>query len=164
MRKLVESTLVSLDGVICSPGPLVSVRRRAQAIGQGGTRGGPLGDQQTGLTDAPLGSRNEETARFAGLLQAADGTRTHDLLHGKQWLNRGFPLYMRDQRRGDTRGLLAITVDLGNEWVIDSRRSAGSCQGRSDGCGPGGRGFKTRRSPLRQHRARPPVASTDRRR
>jgi hypothetical protein len=23
-------------------------------------------------------------------LKAADGTRTHDLLHGKQWLNRGF--------------------------------------------------------------------------
>jgi hypothetical protein len=46
--------------------------------------GGPLGDQQTGLTDAPLGLRNEKTLRFAGLLQAADGTRTHDLLHGTQ--------------------------------------------------------------------------------
>src|SRR3954451_981873 len=32
--------------------------------------GGPLGDQRTGFTDAPLGSRDEKTLRFAGLLQS----------------------------------------------------------------------------------------------
>src|SRR5438876_7750473 len=68
---------------------------------------------------------------LAGLFRAADGTRTHDLLHGKQWLNRGFPLSMRDPGRSDTSGLPAITVDLGNEWVADARRSAG---GPAPGC------------------------------
>ena len=65
--------------------------------------------------------------------EAADGTRTHDLLHGKQLLNRGFPLSMRDPARSDTRGLPAITVDLGNEWVTDSRRSV---RRPATGCGP----------------------------
>jgi hypothetical protein len=32
--------------------------------------GGPLGDQETGVTDAPLGSSNEKTLRFAGLLRS----------------------------------------------------------------------------------------------
>src|SRR4051795_8915683 len=31
--------------------------------------------------------RNETTHRFAGLSEAADGTRTHDLLHGKQYVH-----------------------------------------------------------------------------
>jgi hypothetical protein len=53
----------------------------------------------------------------AALREAADGTRTHDLLHGKQLLDRRFPLLVRDRCRRDTRRLPAITVGLGNEWV-----------------------------------------------
>jgi hypothetical protein len=56
--------------------------------------------------------------RFAGTSEAAEGTRTLDLLHGKQLLNRGFPLSMRIRGVGDSRGLPAITVDSGNELVM----------------------------------------------
>jgi hypothetical protein len=55
---------------------------------------------------------------FAGTSEAADGTRTHDLLHGKQSLNRVFPLSKRIRGVGDSRGLPAITVDSGNELVM----------------------------------------------
>jgi hypothetical protein len=56
--------------------------------------------------------------------EAADGTRTHDLLHGKQWLSRVVPLTKRIRGVGDSRGLPAIAVDSGNELVMvraDSR-------------------------------------------
>src|SRR4051812_39480222 len=33
--------------------------------------------------------------RFAGLLEAVDGTRTHDVLHGKQYVKSGFQAEMR---------------------------------------------------------------------
>ena len=36
--------------------------------------------------------------RFAGTSEAADGTRTHDLLHGKQYLNLRFQACMRVSR------------------------------------------------------------------
>jgi hypothetical protein len=60
-----------------------------------------------------------------GFFEAADGTRTHDLLHGKQWLIRGFPVSMRIRGVGDSRGLPAITVDSGNELVMVDRCCAG---------------------------------------
>jgi hypothetical protein len=70
--------------------------------------GGPLGDQETGVTDAPLGSRNEETLRFAGLLQAADGTRTHDLLHGNRLRFPHKRFLARFSPESDYRGLPGI--------------------------------------------------------
>jgi hypothetical protein len=79
-------------------------------------------------SEGPASGGKEKPAHRAGLSEAADGTRTHDLLHGKQWLNRGSPLSMRDQCQSDTRGLPAITGDLGNEWVTESRRSAADGQ------------------------------------
>jgi hypothetical protein len=53
-----------------------------------------------------------------GFSEAAEGTRTLDLLHGKQWLDRVFPLSKRIRGVGDSRGLPAITVDSGNELVM----------------------------------------------
>jgi len=41
--------------------------------------------------------------------KAADGTRTHGLLHGKQWQGLVFPLFKRIRGAGDSRGLPAIT-------------------------------------------------------
>jgi hypothetical protein len=38
----------------------------------------------TATDDAERARTNKKPYVFAGLLQAADGTRTHDLLHGKQ--------------------------------------------------------------------------------
>src|SRR5437867_2861354 len=64
---------------------------------------------------------SRKSGRFAGTSEAADGTRTHDLLHGKQLLNRVFRLSRRDAGRSATCRLLAITVDLGNEWVTEVR-------------------------------------------
>src|SRR5947207_1308213 len=62
---------------------------------------------------------------YQEVLRGADGTRTHDLLHGKQSLNRGFPGSMRDSGRTDSSGLPAITVGLGNEWVTDRAGARG---------------------------------------
>jgi hypothetical protein len=78
----------------------------------------------------PLGVSREtkKPAHRAGLSEAADGTRTHDLLHGKQWRNPRSPLATRDRGVGDARGLPAITPGLGNEWVAESRRSAADGQ------------------------------------
>src|SRR5436309_3287730 len=89
------------------------------------------GKQQTVCRSRLLRGRptTRKPCDFAGLSEAADGTRTHDLLHGKQCLKRGFPLFMRDPGRSDTRGLPAITVDLGNEWVTESRRPGADGQG-----------------------------------
>ena len=88
--------------------------------------------------------------------EAADGTRTHDLLHGKQWLNRGSLLSMRGPRRGDTRRLPAITVDLGNQWVMESRRSGAERERvqRSVKCGEARACCAYGQTPLRRPRRR----------
>jgi hypothetical protein len=74
-------------------------------------------------------SESEKPAQEAGFAQAADGTRTHDLLHGKQWLSRVLPLSSRIRGVGDGRGLHAITGSSGNQLVTalkDARLSEGS--------------------------------------
>jgi hypothetical protein len=90
-----------------------------------GTNGGP---KQCLRGNAWWGLGTKKPAPGAGLSEAADGTRTHDLLHGKQWLNPRSPLVTRDRGVGDTHGLPPITVDLGNEWVTESRRSGADGQ------------------------------------
>jgi hypothetical protein len=119
--------------------PAVRPRRRAPQP----TRGRTGDDQPVGSRDSPpptsrpapspIPQRCRKNAPcnfslYAWLREAADGTRTHDLLHGKQWRNPRSPLVARDRGVGDTRGLPAITVGLGNEWVIESRRSAADGQ------------------------------------
>src|SRR3954471_20320665 len=76
----------------------------------------------------------KKPARGAGLSGAADGTRTHDLLHGKQWLNGGFAPSMREPGQHDARGLPAITVGSGSEWVMGKTAVPAECS-----AGPGSR-------------------------
>jgi integrase len=79
---------------------------------------GPDGPKSVSAETSWESSESEKPNPGAGFAQAADGTRTHDLLHGKQWLIRGFPLSMRIRGVGDSRGLPAISVDSGNELVM----------------------------------------------
>jgi hypothetical protein len=45
-----------------------------------------LGNSLAAETNALSDSRSEETRRLQAFFEAADGIRTHDLLHGKQTL------------------------------------------------------------------------------
>jgi hypothetical protein len=95
--------------------PFAGVRLRAVTEWSPGDRWGTK--KRPALTSRQP-SETKKPWNFQGFSRAADGTRTHDLLHGKQWLNRGFPLSMRIRGVGDSRGLPAITVGSGNELVM----------------------------------------------
>jgi hypothetical protein len=66
---------------------------------------------------------NEKDLQIAGLFEAADGTRTHDLLHGKQWLRLQpaaenackWRASSKPCRRDDMHGLPGITGDSANQ-------------------------------------------------
>src|SRR5436190_21868058 len=74
------------------------------------------------LAVARIASRQEKPLRFAGLLQAADGTRTHDLLHGKQLRKARVSVLMRVSRRhrmsSDYSRLPGIRTVIGrSDWI-----------------------------------------------
>jgi hypothetical protein len=62
-----------------------------------------LAEKTPGMRMGGLRPKNEIPAPGAGFAQAADGTRTHDLLHGNQYVDPGFPAVMRVSRLGRCR-------------------------------------------------------------
>jgi hypothetical protein len=60
-----------------------------------------------------------KNGRFAGTSEAADGTRTHDLLHCNQLLSPGFTLFMRVRCLADAIELHPITGDSDSEWTVN---------------------------------------------
>jgi hypothetical protein len=97
--------------------------------------------------------RNEKTLRFAGLLQAADGTRTHDLLHGKQWRRSRFSAVIRGCGYPQWRRISCDCFEFGH--YLDTR---------VDGCPPGSIIRRSSRPAAPRARAGPHGHAVDQRR
>jgi hypothetical protein len=66
----------------------------------------------------------EKPALGAGFGEAADGTRTHDLLHGKQYVGPDIERECGLLGQPDGIGLHPITGDSGHELVMRSSRAS----------------------------------------
>jgi hypothetical protein len=73
------------------------------------------------LAVRPFRPPRAQKAWICRAFEAADGTRTHDLLHGKQLLRSVFVLSTRIRAVGNRRGSRAITGGSGNRLVSASK-------------------------------------------
>src|SRR5258708_13843787 len=95
MQKVVGSVCLQIDTFSRTPRDFSSAVWRETANG--------LPKAVTART-----SQNKKTLRFAGLSEAADGTRTHDLLHGNRLRVRHKRWLERFSAESDYRGLPGI--------------------------------------------------------
>jgi hypothetical protein len=78
--------------------------------------GDPPGGQQTAFTDGPSALQGQNTCKLQGRFEAADGTRTHDLLHGNRLRISHKRLFLRISAESDYRGLPGIRGLLVPQW------------------------------------------------